>query len=135
MENAIAQLTAQLRKKGPVDRLVVERIEIQLGQEFPQDYKAFIAQHNGAAGPVGSASFLQLWRVEDIPDLNEGVPDLAPGLLLFGSDGGPTYYAFDTRASNAICFVEVPAIPMSLEAVRVLGYTFVEFLGYLYRQS
>jgi hypothetical protein len=136
MNRDLAELTAALAKNAPASESLVRTIEDQIGIAFPADYREFIRRSNGGEGVLGPGSYLQLWPIEEIPKLNAiaRVTEFAPGLVLFGSDGGSMSYAFDTRQLDNIQFVQVPDIPLSLDEVEVLGHTFVEFLEYLYRQ-
>src|SRR5438552_3544406 len=91
----------------------VKHIETQLGIAFPNEYLEFMRDSNGAVGSIGPSDFLVLWPIEDIPKANDqlNVIEVAPGLLLFGSDGGGTLYGFDLRSSK-MAILEVPDIPL-----------------------
>ncbi|WP_053059952.1 MULTISPECIES: SMI1/KNR4 family protein [Burkholderia cepacia complex] len=92
---------------------LIALIEIPL----PDDYLTFLREHNGGEGFIDN-EYLMLWRAEDIVTFNEEyeVAEYAPGLLLFGSNGGGEAYAFDTRVSP-MQIVEVPFIGMDLADV------------------
>ncbi len=112
----------------------LQHTEQILNVQFPLDYRLFIEEFNGAEGEIGSNAYITLWSLEDIIELNEAyeVNEFAPGLILIGSDGGDTAYAFDNRyASKPI--VKVPFIDMELEEVKICANTFEEFLEYLYK--
>lgn len=81
---------------APCPTKTVSQFQATIGFTLPKDYIEFVLHANGGSGPVGEYSHLVLWRVEDILPWNEGysVSELAPGLVLFGSDGGDTAYAF-----------------------------------------
>lgn len=102
---------------------------------LPVDYTDFIRVSNGAVGMIGK-TYLELWRLEDIVPLNRiaEVEHFAPGLVLFGSDGADTGYAFDTR-SRLIRIVSVPMVGLSLETAEPCGDSFLEFLEYLHSQE
>ena len=72
--------------------------------------------------------------VEEIVELNETyrVEDFAPGLVLFGSDGGDTGYAFDRRA-EPVRIVSVPLVGMTLSEAEECGSNFTEFLRHIAR--
>ena len=91
-----------------------------------------MVQTNGIEGFVGEEAYLVQWPVEDITELNEryGVNEFVPGLLLIGSNGADTGYAFDTRTDDVL-FVAVPLVGMALDQVRVIGQTMKEFLQQL----
>lgn len=111
---------------------VIHAVELQLGVAFPQQYVDFLAQSNGAEGSVGGDAYLVLWPVEEIIPLNQAyaVDEFAPGLLLIGSDGGDTAYAFDTRIEQ-MTIVEIPFVGMALEKSHWRAETFTELLKWL----
>jgi hypothetical protein len=60
------------------------------------------------------------------------VAEYAPGLFLFGSDGGGEAFAFDTR-TEAKPIVSVPFVGMELKLARPLGSNFKAFLEELFK--
>ncbi|MFJ4257475.1 SMI1/KNR4 family protein [Pseudomonas monteilii] len=95
--------------------------EFALGQKLPDSYKDFIREHNGGEGAFGE-NYLILWKVQELPSLNEGyeVETYAPGLVLFGSNGGGEAFAFNYNEPNA-SIVMLPFIGMSLEDATLIG--------------
>jgi hypothetical protein len=79
-------------------------------------------------GFVGNA-YLILWRVGELLEMNKAyqVAQYAPGLFLFGSDGGCEAFAFKAR-SDAKTIVSVPFVGMELRLARPLGSNFKAFL-------
>jgi hypothetical protein len=73
-----------------------------------------------------------IWPVNEIKELNEGygIDEFAPGLVLFGGDGGNTAYAFDIR-SEEMPIVEVQLDTLDISHAKHCGATFKEFLGVL----
>ena len=71
-----------------------------------------------------------LWRVEELLEFNKAyeVADFAPGLMLFGSDGGAEAFAFDMRSASKP-IVDVPFVGMQLGLARPVAANFREFLG------
>jgi len=112
----------------------IDQLMRQIGVRLPGDYVEFILSSDGAEGPVGEQGYLRLWSLQEILELNEGyhVSEFAPGLLLFGGDGGDVGYAFDTR-SNTLPIVQVQLSDMSLESAKPFERTFTEFLKKLAR--
>ena len=111
----------------------IAELEGKLSLQLPADYRAFMEGSNGAEGAIGEEGYLMLWAIEDIAELNDeyGVNEFAPGLVLFGSDGGDTGYAFDTRRSP-LEIASVPFIGMDLKEAKRCGSTFNAFLRNLY---
>ncbi len=111
----------------PVEGNKVKKVEAELDVTFPNDYIEFISYSNGAEGSIGE-NYLILWSIEDIVELNEdyGVNEFAKGLVLFGSDGGDTAFAFDKR-TNETQIVTVPFIGMDLNEITTCSNTFNGF--------
>ena len=114
----------------------IAELERKLSVQLPAEYRAFMERSNGAEGVIGEVGYLMLWSIEDVADLNDeyGVTEFAPDLVLFGSDGGDTGYAFDTRKSPPE-IATVPFIGMDLNEVKAYATTFNEFLRNLYKET
>lgn len=132
MNAEILELTRKLDRRPPASLEDLQMVQDALGIKFPQEYAEWMLSSNGGSGPIGENSYLLLWPLERIVSLNEAyqVSKFAPGLVLFGSDGGGEGYAFDTRQPT-LPIVQVPFVGMSLDAVRACGATFLDFLRYL----
>ena len=117
-----------LELKSPVKEEKVKKVEYELGVTFPKDYLEFITFSNGAEGNIGE-NYIIIWPIEDIVELNDsyGIEDFIKGLILFGSDGGNTAFAFDTRTNEAK-IVTVPFIGFELNEVTTCSNTFKRFL-------
>jgi len=97
----------------PADSAFVEGPSSRLGVTLPSDYLDFLRQYDGGEGFIGD-NYIVLWKAEELADFNReyGVEKYAPGVLLFGSDGGGEGYGFDTssapktvvRMSNGIAY-------------------------------
>jgi hypothetical protein len=110
----------------------IQALETTLKIKFPKDFVDFFLMSNGCDGMVGK-NYLSIWPLDQILPLNDAyvVREFAPGLILFGSDGGEMAYGFDTRNDQ---IVEVPFIGMSLDDVKPIGTTFEELLKYLFNR-
>jgi hypothetical protein len=128
MNQTIAVATQAMTKKPSTTVAEVRRVFSNLGVTPPSDYIEFMASSNGAEGAIGSDNYLVLWPAEQIVELNSAyeVNEFAPGLVLFGSDGADTAYAFDTRSDSVI--VMVPFVGMDLDEVQHVAKTFREFV-------
>jgi hypothetical protein len=131
MNEDISKIIDKLYLNDAVSESRLFDIQRKFGIRFPADYVDFLKTSNGAEGNIGQ-SYIMLWSLEDIVTLNEAyaVNEFAPGLLIIGSDGGGTAYAFDLRTEQ-MQLVEVPFIGMSLDEIRVLSNTFDGFINYL----
>ena len=135
MQTRIDDLIAKMKLQSGASSEQLCGVELKLGVVFPHEYKNFMLRSNGAEGDIGN-SYLALWSIEEIIPLNESyaVNEFAPGLLIFGSDGDGTAYAFDTR-SESMPIVAVEFIGMNLNEVVLCGRTFHGFLEFLYNKA
>jgi len=126
------RLLAKFNGNPPTDTSSLRKLESDAGFCLPEDYAQFLQQTNGGEGFIGS-TYLILWCVGDLIEMNEAyqVADYAPGLFLFGSDGGGEAFAFDMR-TDAKPIVSVPFVGMELELIQPLGSTFKAFLDVLF---
>lgn len=127
MDERVAELTRELKRRPPADEAAIEACERQLGFRFPADYREFLLEANGGEGFVAELAYLMLWPVEELPEDNEDyeVEEMAPGLVLFGSSGGGTFFAFEREGGG---IVDLPSMPVAGEDAKPAGATFAEFL-------
>lgn len=99
-----------------------------LEHSLPRDYAAFLREHNGGEGFIGD-NYLILWKAEELSTFNREyeVDQYAPGILLFGSNGGGEGYGFDARDA-AMSVVRVPFIGMDLQYAVTMARNFSEFI-------
>lgn len=97
MDEASEPLVSFKRRTGATDAQIADS-ERELGKKLPAEYVEFLKLSNGGAGFVGE-HYLILYHVEELAKMNKGyeVEQWAPGLLIFGSDGGGEAFGFDTR--------------------------------------
>lgn len=135
MNHKLFQLINRLSLNPPVEEKNINKVEDELDIRFPCEYVDLMTFTNGAEGIVGVTSYITIWKIENIIQYNKGyaVEEFAPGLLIFGSDGGDTAYAFDTRDKSMHIF-EVPFIGMDIEEITYIGNSFIEFFEYLSRK-
>jgi hypothetical protein len=126
--NNLDKLLAEFNGNAGASVTAIQALADALKINFPDDYVAFLGATNGGEGMIGE-TYLMLWPVEEIMKLNTSyqVDEFAPGLLLFGSDGGGEAFAYDTR-TNPWQVVKIPFVGMDLEDVEVLSPSFEEFL-------
>lgn len=134
MENKIQNFIKALNLNPPSSKELISRVESKFGIKFPKEYVEFMMCYNGAEGSIGN-SYLVIWPIEEIVPSHEGyaVEEFAPGIVLFGSDGGGTAFAFDIRFRNTP-IVEVPFIGMDISELTYCAETLNEFLEYLYNK-
>jgi hypothetical protein len=122
------RLLAKFNCNPPAGVAVIRQFEAESRVRLPDDYAELLQQANGGEGFVGNA-YVILWRVEELLEMNKAyqVAEYAPGLFLFGSDGGGEAFAFDTR-SDAKPIVSVPFVGMELKLARPIASNFKAFL-------
>ena len=89
------------------------------------------AGKEGFEGFVGGA-YLTLYKPDQLSTINHGygMDSRAPGLVIFGSDGGGEAYGFDTREEHWP-IVQVPFIGMDWKDAWSVAETFAGFLQHL----
>lgn len=126
------QLGSAFHCNEPTTTLLIRQFESQSGVSLPKDFAEFLCCANGGEGFIGNGAYVILWRLEDLLRLNQAyqVEEYAPGLFLFGSDGGGEAFGFDMRQKyNQI--VSVPFVGMSLSDIRPVADTFTSFVDHL----
>jgi cell wall assembly regulator SMI1 len=128
-------LLKEFAKKDGAAADVIAEAEAALQWPLPTDYKEFLEKANGGEGFVGE-NYLILWAADELAQFNNeyGVRDYAPGLVLFGSNGGGEGYAFDARTTPA-AIVQVPFIGMDLKYAWPMAGSFSEFVNKLAEKS
>ena len=93
--------------------------ELRLPNELCELYK----QANGGEGFYGE-QYVRIYPVEQLAELNEafGTSDFAPGLTIFGSNGGGEAYAYRSTESGYE-YLQLPFIPMVKSNAIVLAQT------------
>ncbi|PFM65220.1 SMI1/KNR4 family protein [Bacillus cereus] len=136
MGNMFYKYTNDLDLQQPTSLENITVIESQLNISFPKDYISFMLESNGAEGAIGENGYLQLWSIDVLIQHNEGyeVKEFAPGVTLFGSDGGNVAYGFFEK-SGETQIIEIPLMGMDLDEMAVISNTFVDFLDCLYNEE
>lgn len=132
MASSVEDVASRIGAHEGASEAVLERLEEWAKGRVPDTYFSFLRRCNGAEGLLSPAAYVALWRAEDVAELNSGyaVDEFAPGLVLFGTDGGDTGYAFDSR-DPASPVVEVPLMGMDLEEVKEIAGTLDAFFEVL----
>ena len=121
-------LWSKFNSNEPVTAAALMQFNARAAFELPGEYVHFLTRSNGGEGFVNRA-YVILWRVEELLDFNVGyeVSLNAPGLFLFGSDGGGEAFAFDRRRPE-MSIVRVPFVGMALDVAEPVGDNFDAFL-------
>jgi len=129
MNSNLAQLLSAATKRPPCPPEELADFTKKVGPIPHQDYLDFIARQNGCDGPIGNEGYVCLWLLDEVISGTEQVntAEFAPGLLLFGGDGGGEAFAFD-RLDPKWPIVMVPLIGISRNDMKYIAGTFTEFI-------
>jgi hypothetical protein len=130
------QILSRFNRNPGATSWAINQLKEDLGLQLPDDYISFLRDTNGGEGFIGPNAYIVLWRAEDLGPMNKAyqVNSYAPGLLLFGSDGGGEAFAFDVTAEG-MPIVGVPFVGMDRSAAKPLAINFHAFLDDLSRAS
>ena len=108
----------------------LEKAQHDLGFALPAEYLAFMRMRNGGEGFIGE-NYIIIWKAKELAKFNQEyeVYKYAPGLVLFGSNGGGEGFGFDTRSPDSVLMV--PFIGMELAAAREVAKSFDQFISVL----
>lgn len=95
---------------------------------LPDDFLSIFSELNGGEGFVGE-EYLILWKAEELVPFNKEyeADKYAPGIFLFGSNGGGEGFGFDTR-SKPYKVVEIPFVGMDLQYATLVADSFTHLL-------
>jgi SMI1 / KNR4 family (SUKH-1) len=119
----------RFKPNPPASEKAISELMAALSKPLPSSFVAFFKRANGGEGFVGTR-YVQLWRVEDLIELNNGykVNEFAPRLFLIGSDGGGEAYAFDLSSDDS-AVLEIPFIPLDRHESRQIVESFDSFVA------
>jgi hypothetical protein len=128
VDDILHKLEHSVTHDGASPKAIVD-LERSIGKSFPSLYRELMHRTNGIEGFLSQVNYVQFWNVDQLIELNEGygAKEFAPGLFLFGSNGGDAGYAFDIRSDDMPVY-EVPFIGLSLQSAKQVGASFKEFL-------
>jgi hypothetical protein len=130
MGDAIKRVVSQLNWKGPASEREIDSARSRIGFSLLKDFLELYRHANGLSGNLEpSGEHLIVWPIGKLLEKNAAynVSDYAPGIFIFGSNGGGEAYGFDTRQPN-LPVVMIPFIGMELRYARPIAPSFTEFL-------
>ncbi|MNO85658.1 SMI1 / KNR4 family protein [compost metagenome] len=124
-------LEAEITFDSGIDLQAIQKIESKFGFNLPNDYKDIVKVLNGFELAI-SISYIVFWPVDVLIELNEGygVNEFAPGIILFGSDGGNQAFGYDLR-DDEMKIITIPFIVMDLNDIEICGKDMNDFYQYL----
>ena len=135
MNESILEILKKMDKETPATKIMIEKVEKEWNISLPCEYKQLILFSNGIEGPIGKASYLSIWPINELIELNQeyAVDEFLPGIKYFGSDGGDMAYGFEFDHDRTT-IIEIPFDSINKEEVKKYGESFFEFLILLRRQ-
>lgn len=135
MKDSVKQLLTEFTMEPGASPERLEQLKNIGGVDLPIEYRSFLAEANGGEGFVGP-QYLILWKAEELEQFNREyeVETYAPGLFLFGSNGGGEGFGFDTR-STPYKIVQVPFIGMELKYATHVADSFLDLLEKVARSN
>lgn len=120
--------SARFNCNPPADAAAIHSFEAAADIKLPPDYVDFLRRTNGGVGFIGE-NYVHLWRIEELREFNRGygADEFAPGLLLFGSDGGGEAFAF-VKLSETYQVVMVPFTGLQMSDAVACGRDFDDFI-------
>jgi hypothetical protein len=128
METDFSMLTCKMKLNPGVSDSQLLDLSSSLTHPLPKDFISFLKFSNGAIGMIG-INYLEIVQAEELIPFNKdySVELNAPGLFIFGTDGGGEAYGFDYREQDPVV-VEVPFIGMEWDVAIRKGDNFHNFL-------
>ncbi|MCX2781310.1 SMI1/KNR4 family protein [Microbulbifer thermotolerans] len=128
MKESLGSLLTDFSLDEGASQETIANIKNISGIYFPDDYLDFLQDANGGEGFIGE-EYLILWKAEELETFNREyeVEKYAPGIFLFGSNGGGEGFGFDTR-STPYKIVQVPFVGMDLQHANHVADSFTNLL-------
>lgn len=108
MVETLAETAIRLRRGAGASPDGLDRLRRLFDRPLPADYESLLRVADGIEGLLTPNAYISIWPSQDVKSLNDSyaIHEFAPGLILFGTDGGGMGYAFDLK--NDMRIVEVP---------------------------
>ena len=103
----LKELLQRFQITRPVSSDEIEAFEREAAIPLPSEYLEFLRFTDGGESFIGPNSYAMLWKIDELLRFNREyeVPEYAPGLFLFGSNGGGEAFAFDLLAEGTQSFL------------------------------
>ena len=97
------------------------------GISLPDDYLAFMSEHNGGEGPIGENNYGRFFRLEELEEINDeyDVQNSWPGCVVIGSIDD-ALWAYNT--SKGI-YCQIDSCNIDEDTYYTISYSFEEFLA------
>jgi SMI1/KNR4 family protein SUKH-1 len=124
---------AQWFRQGPASDLALEKLKLAVVDPLPQEYLDLLSYSNGGEGPLPVQPYnlcLDSAEVTAESWQTGAYKEFFPGFLVFGSNGGGEYIAFDQRQGSPwpVVALDMTNIDLS-ETVMPIAESFASFVG------
>lgn len=112
---------------------LVAELQKQIGFELPSVYINLMNDFNGGEGAIGENSWLCLFPMEDLIEINNDYALLMqqiPDYFLFGKDAADTGYAFHKIKQTVHSFGLMSNF--KTDSIDFCGNSFLDFIEYMY---
>jgi len=127
--NEIVKIMAERSGNSPPTPEQIAITEQHIHMIFPNEYKIFISTTDGFRGEIGDI-FIRLYGIASVAKAFDILRHAYEEFLVFGTDGGDEYFAFDRR---------VPSCPIvnfctgdTEKDAKIVARDFDEFLEKVY---
>jgi hypothetical protein len=132
IKDKVNYLLSDLEKSEPLPQnefdTIIERFDFYL----PDTYKEIMRGFNGGEGEVGTDSWLCLFAINELEQINENYKLLMediPDYVLFGKDAADTGYAFHKANGTFHSFGLMSNF--ETDPIEFMGNDFIEFVEWL----
>jgi hypothetical protein len=121
--------------KEPASAADIAQLPLKAQAELPTEYVELLRFSNGGEGPLAlPPRYFVLYSVRECIALFQGnrhIIEQFPGFMLFGSNGGGEYLAFDIRVRPPwpVVMVDAVAGPETAEQIAPDMATFIQAVG------
>ncbi|OJZ00026.1 SMI1/KNR4 family protein [Sphingobacterium sp. 40-24] len=133
MDSPKALYLGDFTKGSAVSAELINQVQRDLGFNLPDDYISILKEFNGSEGEVGDNSWLRLFPLEELQEINESyilLMEQIPDYFLFGMDAADTGYAFHKVKMTFHSFGLISNF--KTDYIDFCGNSFSEFLENLY---
>ncbi len=97
------------------------------GMRLPEDYLAFMLEHNGGEGPLGEYNYGSFFRMEELEQINKeyDVENSWPGCVVFGSDMADQLWAYNPERK---VYCQIDSCNIGEDTYQTVSGSLFEFL-------
>jgi len=135
MNNNLNFYFENLLKNDGASEYLINQVQKDLDFILPPDYISIIKEFNGGEGEIGNNSWLFLFPIEELLEVNQDyvlLMEQIPDYFLFGKDAADTGYAFHKVVKSIHSFGLMSNF--DTDPIEFCGNSFFDFVKYLYEK-